>query len=533
MGPISARQKKPFQNISISGAFGLNDDSAVRGVVLPVAGRAYYASLRDGRWRYWIRRRDDGAEGESFSDAVGSLLPLRSRDYMTRLNDHATGSVRPRLFMGAKGDAFVYDLEDSLVVERFALACVVADALSEAEKVLSVRHGEYGERSESAKVVQDALPNFNTNLSLWAVDAPSQSLILLPNAVVLRRDRYQWVVPYNEVAVRFEHLVHDANEATPGDVKLDESGTRVVSGEVRLALSDQRVKLQVSNPACAKRAADAFERLISFEPRRSSQDPDSPAPRKKKPRRKKKAPARGRHQGRRRSNASCGQIVVRDKSEDVKISIQAKGERSKARDPMAEDRIVIRVRLGADAGPPPPPEPEDGLATPEGVEDESDLGLVFSDECPLSEEPEAEPPLPGAGGDLSGLKLTDECPMADRSAAEVAAQEAADARANQIRGAVGALLAYVAKSDQGFSELERRVIRQALQLPTAFHLDGSFSAIRPGSPALQSAYRRLRGADEALRKRIFSECERVAQADDQVTRGEHQRLSEIKRALGV
>ncbi|HBP21911.1 MAG TPA: hypothetical protein DEA08_29520, partial [Planctomycetes bacterium] len=263
MVTISRRQKKPFKGIA--GNFGVESDDAVRGVVLPVEGRAYYASLVEGHWRYWIRRQEDEAKSaESFADAVGRLLPMRSKAFVSRLNDHASGPIQPTFFSRPNGDAVIYDLEDPKVVERFALACSVGEALSRAQRVISLRPGS---RPEQATILQDALPQLNTNLSLWAVDAPQQSLVFLPNAILLRRERYQWVVPFTEVAVRFELEAHGADENTPTDVGMHPSGRLVTFGEVRLALSDQRVKLQVSNPECAKQAAAAIQQLIHFAPR--------------------------------------------------------------------------------------------------------------------------------------------------------------------------------------------------------------------------------------------------------------------------
>ena len=569
MVTISKRQKKPFKGIA--GNFGVESDDAVRGVVLPVEGRAYYASLIEGHWRYWIRRQEDlGKSAESFADAVGRLLPMRSKAFVSRLNDHASGPIQPSFFSRPGGDAIIYDLEDPRLVERFALACSVGEALGRAQRVISLRPGS---RPEQATILQDALPQMNTNLSLWAVDAPQQSLVFLPNAILLRRERYQWVVPFTEVAVRFELEAHGADETTPTDVGVHPSGRLVTFGEVRLALSDQRVKLQVSNPECAKQAAAAIQKLIDFAPRqRQPLGPESEdiqlnarrrPPQRPRPARGARPEPRIRRRERRPALAesggtSVGRIVVKSREEQgaaegPKISIAPRGAAASAADSAAASGAAaaaggaatagaaasaaegIVVRLKVDPSERPAPDSEDGLATPAAARDDEDLifcddsGLVFATECFMSEEgPDAPPPGEG-GGDLSGLQLSNVSPDADPCPQEAAAAALAD----RIRGAVGALMAYVASADDGFSPAEQRLIRQILQLPTGFHLERRFAKIGPGSPALSGACAFLREQDAELRRRVLSECERVAWADDQVTRDEHGRLAEIKQALGI
>ncbi|MGE0711611.1 MAG: TerB family tellurite resistance protein [Planctomycetota bacterium] len=601
MALIGARQKKAFKGIA--GSFGVEDDDWVRGVVLPVAGQAYFAALREGRWRYWVRRQGDEREPESFAQAVGRLLPMRSRDFFARLNDHVTGPIRGGFFTAPRGETFVYDLEDPRVVERFALACALAAALGGTEKLLSCHAGKYGLREEAATVLQDALPHLSANVSAWAIDAPSQSLVFLPNAVVLRRERYQWVVPYEEVALRSIIRSQPADESTPGDVGLSESGLEVTFGELRLALSDRRATLQVSNPERARRAAAALEQLLALGPRVKAPDPDAPGGeeqrRERRPPRRlsgmgasgtgasgtgasgtgasgRTPPARGERPSRRRAktNASCGEIVIRQRVEvpadslpitvaprDAKpISVAARARAADAQPitvsprgdgPRGEDagepaldggsRLMIRLHASDEA---PPAEPDAGLDTPTACAEEPDLGLVFCDQSPLADDEPATLP-PGQGGDVEGLALRDTSPLADAGPSRAAAGSAAPgaapatgagaaaARADALRSAVGALLAYVAKSDQGFSEAERKVVREALQLPRGFALDGSFAAIAPGSPALARAYALLRAQDAELRARVLAECERVAWADEQLTRSEHERLGEIRRALGL
>lgn len=556
MVTISKRQKKPFKGIA--GNFGVESDESVRGVVLPVEGRAYYASLVEGHWRYWIRRQEDeGRSAESFADAVGRLLPMRSKAFVSRLNDHASGPIQPTFFSRPSGDAVIYDLEDKQIVERFALACSVGEALSRAQRVISLRPGQ---RPEQATILQDALPQMNTNLSLWAVDAPQQSLVFLPNAVLLRRERYQWVVPFTEIAVRFELEAHGADENTPTDVGMHPSGRLVTFGEIRLALSDQRVKLQVSNPECAKQAAAAIQKLIEFAPRQrrplgpESEDIQLNARRRaKKKRPQRREEPRVRRRGPRQPGlaesrgTSVGRIVIKSREEQqatsgpkISIAPRAAGAAAAAAGAAgaaasAAEGIVVRVKVGPDAGERPAPDNEDGLPTPRAAADDEDLifcddsGLVFATECFMSEEgPDAPPPGEG-GGDLSGLNLSNVSPTADPCPQE----EAAAALADQIRGAVGALMAYVANADDGFTAAEQALIRQILQLPRGFHLERRFAAIRPGSQALGNACSFLRGQDAELRRRVLSECERVAWADDQVTRDEHGRLAEIKQALGI
>jgi len=518
---IRARQRKPFTGIAAK--FDLESDESVQGLSLPVAGQAFYISLQGKRWRYWILRADDSGPGQSFSDAVGRLLPMHSRDCFKRINALATGPVKPTFWERPDGDDFIYDLEDPAIVERFALTCVIGEALATTKRLLSVS-GKHGARTEAAAVFQGALPNLSVNVSLWGVVAPSQSLVFFPDGIFLRRTRYQWFVPYEEVDLRYEVASHTATSSTPGDVGVCETGQAVTFGELHLALSDQRVLLQVSSPDLAARATKALARLVELAPR---------------PRVKAKASPSGR-QRRPKPRASCGQITIKSKEDKareararevaqataiaiqpapqerapvISVSLKKKGEPARpepARDDAPSGGIVIKVKL--DAIEAPPSEPDDhGLGTPLPVED--DLGLVFSDVSPMADSPDpyASAPAPPAA------------PSAEPQAVAVS---------DEVRSALGALLAYVAKGDGSFSTSEQRLVRSTLQLPRAFDLERAFEAIKPGSSWLQNALERLAVLPEGKRREALEACAAVAASGGTSPR-EEERLKEIASALSL
>lgn len=515
---IRARQRKPFGGIAAK--FDLEADESVRGLSLPVAGQAFYISLEGKRWRYWILRNDDTGPGQSFADAVGRLLPMHSRDCFKRINALATGPVKPTFWERPDGDSFVYDLEDPAIVERFALTCVIGEALSKTQRLLSIS-GKHGARTEGAAVFQDCLPNLSLNVSLWGIVAPSQSLVLFPDGIFLRRTRYQWFVPYEEVDLRYEVSRHTATASTPGDVGVCETGQAVTFGELNLALSDQRVLLQVSSPELAARATKALQRLVELAPR---------------PRVKAKASPSGR-QRRPKPRASFAQITVKSKEDkkperarvsarpaapaeeaapQISVSLKKKGGAPARPAPPSDETpsggIVIKVKL--DPAEAPPSEPDDrGLGTPTPVED--DLGLVFSDVSPMADAPDpyaapaaAPPPRPPAG-EPRPVAVSDE-----------------------VRSALGALLAYVAKGDGRFSAEEQRLVRATLQLPRAFDLERAFEAIQPGSSWLKNALERLAVLPDPKRREALEACSAVAQSGGTSPR-ERERLEEITRALGL
>jgi uncharacterized tellurite resistance protein B-like protein len=450
---FSKSQRKPLPDVAER--FGLAADTG-RGRVVPFTADACYASLTDGGWRYWIRY--DGAS-TSFGDSVGRLVPIERALFMERLNDHATGPIRPSFWKRAAGEAVVFDLVDDDVVERFSLACSVGEALSRSERLSFVRPDRPGQCT--AQVICDALPNLNVNVSLWAVDAPSVALVLFPNVILLRRDGHQWVVPYAEVAVR-----------------LDRKGDGHVSSEICLALSDQRVRLLVSDPECARQAVEGVETLIAFERRKKTHvGPKASGASERK---------------RRVSETSCGRIVVKPKPES-------------STEPAPSDRIVVTVKLGKDVSR-PGPQPDLGLETPRAeIGDESlifceDSGLVFATESPVVEDViPLEPPAPHKG---------------------------------KLRAAVGALLAHVAKASDGFAPAEQRVIREILQLPAGFDLARKYSAVLPGSKPLAFAANVVRQQPPGVRGRVLSECERVANADGEASPAEREALAMLCKALG-
>ncbi|MBL4847527.1 MAG: hypothetical protein JKY65_18570 [Planctomycetes bacterium] len=511
---ITARQRKAFTGISTQ--FGLESDESVRGLRMPVAGQATYLSLEGGRWRYWLLRADDRNPGQSFADAVGRLLPMHSRDCYRRLNALATGPIQPTFWERPDGESFIYDLDDPDLVERFALSCAIGEALNGAQRLLSIS-GKHGARTEAAFVCQDALPNLSLNVSLWGVAAPSQSLVFFPDGIFLRRTRYQWFVPYEEVDLRYEIARHTATRSTPSDVGI--SGGAVTFGELHLALSDQRVLLQVSNPELAAKATKALERLVELAPR-------------PKVRAKKRVTPSGRQLAARpRARASVGQITIKSRPKEShadnksdrpatggapRISIAPRATAAKRGGPAeaSDEEIVIRVKL--DLSQPPPPEPDDhGLETPAPLED--DLSLVFSDVSPMAGEPDPFRP-----------------PRADRAPARIAqaAPPTAVAVSDEVRSALGALLAYVAKSQDGFGPEEQRLIRTTLQLPRAFDLKRAYEAIEPGSSWLGNALSRLSVLPEAKRREALAACRAVA-ACGGTTANEETRLGEIASALSL
>jgi hypothetical protein len=506
---IRARQRKPFRGIAAK--FDVESDESVRGLSLPVAGQAFYISLEGKRWRYWILRADDRGPGQSFADAVGRLLPMHSRDLFKRINALATGPVKPTFWERPDGESFIYDLEDPQIVERFALTCAIGEALSKTQRLLSIS-GKHGARSEGAAVFQDTLPNLSVNVSLWGIVAPSQSVVFFPDGVFLRRTRYQWFVPYEEVDLRYEVSRHTATASTPGDVGVCETGQAVTFGELHLALSDQRVLLQVSSPELAERATKALARLVELAPR---------------PRVKAKASPSGR-QRRPKPRASCGQITIKSKAEKARdaararqaepsiavkeaapvISVSLKKKESApepVRDEAPSGGIVIKVKL--DPTEPPPTEPDDhGLGTPTPVDD--DLGLVFSDVSPMADSPDPYSSAPAA-------------PPAEPQPVAVS---------DEVRSALGALLAYVAKGDGSFSTSEQRLVRATLQLPRAFDLERAFEAIQPGSSWLSNALERLSVLPQPKRQEALDACAAVAASGGTSPR-EEERLAEIASAL--
>ena len=440
---ITRREKKPLRGVE--GRYGVESQGSVRGLSISSSDHGCYASLTDGRWRYWLRLEDAEQAAESFGTRVGGLVPQESAAFLERLNDLATGPIEPSFWKRPSGEAIVFDLPDPDVVERFALACALGESLAGSNQVHVMRAGH---TETSAKLIQDALPDLNTNLSLWAVSAPQLSLVVFPNGFLLRREGHQWVVPFGETAVRLE------------------SGAGEPS-ELRLALSDQRVRLHVSDPDRARRATAALERLIAFESRKGAHLGPKDSERMR--------PARV-------SSTSCGRIVVTPK------------QGSPSGDP-----IVIKVSHEAGSSP-AASDPDEGIETPAGAQDD---GLVFCD--------------------ASGLLFATEAPQPKRRPPPL----------DRVRAATGALLAYVAKTSDGFTAPEQRVIRALLQLPESFQLEKSYSAVRGESPALARALKVLGGQPPALRQRVVHGCEQVARADGAVTPLEEQRLAEIRRALGV
>lgn len=502
---ITARRRKPFTGIA--GRFGVEADESVRGLLLPVSAQAYYVSLESGHWRYWILRGDDGGEAQSFAGAVGRLLPMQAKDCYTRLNAQATGPIRNRIWERPDGLSFIYDLCDEALVERFALTCVIGEALAGCERLLSIS-GSHGARSEAALVHHDALPNLSVNVSLWALEAPGQSLVFFPDGVLLRRTHWQWFVPYGEIDMRLEISTHPADEATPSDVGISACGRAVTFGALHIAISDQRALIQVSNPAQARRAAVALKRLIESSPRPRVKEASQRGEERSRPKRAPRKP--------RRSRAAVGQIVVKSKQEQAreqqareqqalsakpsaKISIAAK-----TTSPPPSERIVLKVKPSSEA--PPPDSDLDGLETPEAA-DEEDHGLVFSDVCPMAEpepareEPEARP--------AETLKVSDE-----------------------VRSALGALLAFVAKGDDRFSPEEQRLVRRLLQLPLAFDLERAFEAITPESSWFKGALERVAALPEPKRREAYAACRAVAACGGTAPQ-EAERLGQIALALGV
>lgn len=519
---IRARQRKPFGGIAAK--FDLESDESVRGLSLPVEGQAFYVSLEGKRWRYWILRADDRNPGQSFADAVGRLLPMHSRDCFKRINALATGPIKPTFWERPDGESFIYDLEDPAIVERFALTCVVGEALSKTKRLLSVS-GKHGARTEGAAVFQDCLPNLSLNVSLWGLVAPSQSLVLFPDGIFLRRTRYQWFVPYEEVDLRYEVSRHTATASTPADVGVCETGQAVTFGELHLALSDQRVLLQVSSPELAARATKALARLVELAPRPRVKAKASPSGRQRRPKPRasigqitiKSKADKARDAA--RAAAAAPSIAIQEAAPVISVSLKKKGDSPAVDEPAPRDEtpsggIVIKVKL--DPTEPPPSEPDDhGLGTPTPVED--DLGLVFSDVCPMADSPDPYS-APSA-----------QSPSAPAPSAP-AAEPQPVAVSDEVRSALGALLAYVAKGDGSFSAAEQRLVRATLQLPRAFDLERAFEAIKPGSSWLQNALERLSVLPEPKRREAFEACAAVAASGGTSPR-EEERLSEIKGAL--
>lgn len=491
---IDPASKRPFSGIA--GNFGVQRDESVRGVALPIGGSGRYVSLHRGVWRYWKGIERGARRMVSFSQAVNRLIPLPSREFLDQLNAQASGAVHDTsLFKRPEGTAYIYDLEDKALVERFALACALGEALAESEKVLSVRRTREGTHSEAALALQDALPSLNTNLSLWGLEAGSQGIVLFPDCVLLRRNRWQWVVPYEEMALEMRRK-KQRDAGAPSDVaRIDADGDGrvdegvVAYGEIVLALSNQRVVLQVSNPVAAKRAADALARLIVLarEGRKQREKALKEAARRTTPRRK----------ATRRQRTSLAQIVVRERGKDEpKITIRRKEEGGDLAPAPLGEKIVVRLK-DDDASDPlpegmtdeaPAAEPDEGLATP--APDPSG-DLVFLDEAPALDE-----------GGLTG------------------------------RGAHVALLAYVAKGDRRFSEEEQRVIREVLDLPVGFHLEEEYARIEPESAELKASLEYAAGLPQAEREALLIECELVAQADGEAE-GEAAHLAEVRAALGL
>lgn len=521
---IRARQRKPFKGIAEK--FDLESDESVRGLSLPVSGQAFYVSLEGKRWRYWMLRADDRKPGQNFADAVGRLLPMHSRDLFKRINALAVGPVKPTFWERPDGEDFVYDLDDPQLVERFALTCVVGEALSKTQRLLSIS-GKHGARTEAAGVFQDALPNLSLNVSLWGVVAPSQSLVFFPDGVLLRRTRYQWFVPYEEIDLRYAVARHTATGSTPGDVGVCETGQAVTFGEIHIALSDQRVLLQVSNPALAERATQALQRLVQLAPRPRVKAKATPSGRQARPK------------GKAKPRASYGQITIKSKAERaaaaaaataaavqpaagplISISPRSKGAPRAAPAEVPSEEIVVRVKL--DLAEAPPAELDDhGLGTPTPV-DYDELGLVFSDVSPLADSPDPYASTPS--------------PIAAAPAPTPIAAPAAPPRpvavSDEVRSALGALLAYVAKGDGSFSSDEQRLVRATLQLPRAFDLERAFEAIKPGSSWLDNALQRLKVLPEAKRREALQACAAVAACGGASPR-EESRLEEITQALAL
>jgi len=101
---------------------------------------------------------------------------------------------------------------------------------------------------------------------------------------------------------------------------------------------------------------------------------------------------------------------------------------------------------------------------------------------------------------------------------------------DEVRSALGALLAYVAKGDGRFSASEQRLVRSTLQLPRAFDLERAFEAIKPGSAWLKNALERLAVLPEAKRREALEACAAVAASGGTSPR-EEERLQEIASAL--
>ena len=63
LGLINSMRKKPLSPAPVlpEGCALANPKSA-RGLPLRISGQAFYASVQEGEWRYWIRRIDDDDE---------------------------------------------------------------------------------------------------------------------------------------------------------------------------------------------------------------------------------------------------------------------------------------------------------------------------------------------------------------------------------------------------------------------------------------------------------------------------------------